>query len=109
VPYAQRYAPYAAITARSTGDPADAVMALRDAIRAADPSQTALLGNFRYSYRNKKIDISRVSWLKKIFRTAHTKMEYDPEVWGKVEELILEEVRRSRDEGIRGSAPAQSL
>lgn len=37
VPYAQRYAPYAAITARSTGDPAAAVMALRDAIHAADP------------------------------------------------------------------------
>ncbi len=74
------------------------------AIRAADTSQTTILGNFRYSYRNKKIDISQVSWLKKIFRVAHTKMEYDPEVWGKVEELILEEVRRNRGEGFGGAS-----
>jgi len=73
------------------------------AIRAADPSQTAILGNLRYSYRNKKIDISQVSWLKKIFRIAHTKMEYDPEVWGKVEELILEEVRRAGAKGFAGA------
>jgi putative ABC transport system permease protein len=37
VPYAQRFASYAAITARSTGAPSDAVGALREAIRAADP------------------------------------------------------------------------
>ncbi|MEO8678104.1 MAG: ABC transporter permease [Vicinamibacterales bacterium] len=37
VPYAQRFASYAAITARSTGAPADAIGALREAIRAADP------------------------------------------------------------------------
>lgn len=58
-------------------------------IRAQDPQKTAILGNFRFDYRNKKIDLSEVSWFKKIFRTAHTKMDHDPEVWAKVEELIL--------------------
>ncbi len=54
-----------------------------------DPQKTAILGNFRFDYRNKKIDLSEVSWFKKVFRTAHTKMDHDPEVWAKVEELIL--------------------
>lgn len=59
-------------------------------IHAADPCRTEILGNFQFDYSTKKIDISRVSWMKKIFRTAHTRMEYDPEVWALVEKLILE-------------------
>ena len=58
-------------------------------IRAQDPQKTAILGNFCFDYRNKKIDLSEVSWFKKVFRAAHTKMDHDPEVWAKVEELIL--------------------
>ncbi len=64
------------------------------AIRAEDTSKTAILTNYQFDYRNKKIDLSEVSWTKKIFRVAHTKMEYDPEVWAKVEELILKEIGR---------------
>jgi hypothetical protein len=63
-------------------------------IRAEDTSKTAILTNYQFDYRNKKIDLSEVSWTKKIFRVAHTKMEYDPEVWAKVEELILKEIGR---------------
>ncbi len=58
-------------------------------IRAEDPARTRILGNLRYSYRHKQIDLASVPWLKKVFRTAHTKMDFDPEVWAKVEELIL--------------------
>ncbi|HEX2524572.1 MAG TPA: hypothetical protein VHP35_20870 [Terriglobia bacterium] len=61
-------------------------------IVAEDPLRTAILGNFEFDYREKKIDISAVPWHKKIFREAHTKMEHDPEVWDKVEELILGEI-----------------
>lgn len=62
-------------------------------IRAEDPQKTTILGNFRYDYREKNIDLSQVSWLKKIFRTAHTKMDFDPEVWAHVERLILETLK----------------
>jgi hypothetical protein len=58
-------------------------------IRPEDPQRTQILGNFKFDYRQKKIDLSGVSWLKKAFRVAHTKMEHDPEVWEKVEQLIL--------------------
>lgn len=58
-------------------------------IRAQDPDMTEILGNFRFSYKDKDVDMSGVSWHKRIFRSAHAKMDRDPEVWAKVEELIL--------------------
>jgi hypothetical protein len=61
-------------------------------IRAADPSRTVIIGNFEFDYRDKQIDLSEVSWLKRAFRVAHTKMDFDPAVWAKVEELIVREV-----------------
>ena len=65
-------------------------------IRAENPAKTTIIGNFKFDYENKKIDISKVSWGKKVFRVAHTKMEYDPEVWAKVEELIGDAIRSMR-------------
>lgn len=68
-------------------------------IRAEDPQKTKILGNFRFDYHDKKIDLSDVPWFKKAFRVAHTKMEHDPAVWAKVEDLILNHVncRGARD------------
>src|SRR6266542_2492001 len=67
-------------------------------IRAQDPSSTTIIGNFDFDYRNKKIDISEVSWMKKLIRVAHVKMEFDPAVWALVEELIEKEIKRPDDE-----------
>jgi hypothetical protein len=61
-------------------------------IVAEDPLRTTIVGNFEFDYRQKEIDISAVRWHKKVFREAHTKMEHDPEVWEKVEELIVREI-----------------
>ena len=61
----------------------------RPEIRAEEPTKTTMIGNFKYDYSHKKIDISNVSWMKKSFRIAHTRMEYDADVWEKVEELIM--------------------
>lgn len=61
-------------------------------IRAEDPSRTTIIGNFEFDYSRKKIDISEVSWLKKLFRAAHTQMDHDPAVWEQVEKLILDTV-----------------
>ena len=58
-------------------------------IRAEDTKVTKILGNFQYSYRDRTIDLSDVPWHKKCFRADHTKMDRDPAVWEKVEELIL--------------------
>ncbi len=62
-------------------------------IRAQDPTRTTIIGNFEYDYRDKNIDLSHVSWWKKLFRTAHTKMGHDPEVWMQVERLTLDALR----------------
>lgn len=59
-------------------------------ILAEDPSRSVILGNFEFDYREKEIDISEVSWMKKAFRASHTKMDFDPEVWATVEKLILD-------------------
>jgi hypothetical protein len=65
-------------------------------IRADDPARTRIIGNFEFDYSHKKIDVSRVPFMKKAFRVAHTRMEYDPDVWTKVEELILESIKKLR-------------
>lgn len=65
----------------------------RDKIRADDPQKTTILGNFRYSYKYKYVDLSGISMAERIAGGAHTKMEFDPEVWNEVEKFILAETR----------------
>lgn len=68
-------------------------------IRPADPSRTQILGNFAYDYSKRKISLpksSHVKWYKRLFYTAHTQMEFDPEVWEKSETLILSELSRAQ-------------
>lgn len=62
-------------------------------IRAADPARTEIVGNFEYDYSESDIDISHVSFWRKFFRHAHTRMEFDPAVWSHVENLILSELK----------------
>lgn len=72
-------------------------------IRAEDPARTEILGNFQYDYSRKKIPLPRtkhVRWYKRLFWNAHTQMEFDPEVWAKVEELLLGELKRGEQEPI---------
>ena len=59
-------------------------------IRPEDPGKTTIIGNFKFDYGGKKIDLSEVSWLKRLFQAAHTKMDHDPEVWALVERIILD-------------------
>lgn len=65
-------------------------------IRAEDPARTTIVGNLKYDYSHKQIDVSKVPLMKKAFRVAHTRMEYDPGVWAKVEELILDSIKKLR-------------
>ncbi|MBI3895469.1 MAG: hypothetical protein HY313_06015 [Acidobacteria bacterium] len=62
-------------------------------IEAENPARTYIIGNFRYDYKNKQFDLSQFSWWKKVFRVAHLKMEVDPAVWAKVEEMVVGAVR----------------
>ena len=60
-------------------------------IRAEDPGQTMIVADCRVDYSKRKIDISHVNWFKKLMRVAHSYISYDPEVWSRVQRLILEE------------------
>ena len=72
-------------------------------IRAADPTRTKILGNFKYDYSKKDVDLSRVHWFKKLFRLAHAKMSHDPDVWAEVKKLILSAIDTGGSGESRGS------
>lgn len=59
-------------------------------MRPENPQKTRIIGNFEFDYGDVDIDLSGVPWFKKIFRVAHTKMNYDARVWTQVKALILE-------------------
>ena len=63
-------------------------------ILAEEPSKTAILGNFHFTYEGKKVDLSAIPWYKIIFRRAHAKMNADPDVWAKVGEVITDAISR---------------
>src|SRR5262249_1520586 len=58
-------------------------------IRAQNPQRTEILGSFLYDYSESTIDISDLPWHKTFLRRDHIRMDRDPKVWQKVEELIL--------------------
>jgi hypothetical protein len=62
-------------------------------IRALDPKATTILGNFKYDYHHKKVDLSSVNPVERVAGGSHTKMEFDPAVWASVEQLILNEIK----------------
>ena len=67
-----------------------------DDFRAADPRKTEILGNFRWNYSGKNVDLSDGHWYQKVFHNAHVKMEQDPELWDAVEPYILREIETLR-------------
>ena len=71
-------------------------------IRAEDPARTRILGNFRFSYKSRQVDLTGLSWFKKIGRVAHSKMDRDPEVWDQVEQLIRDAVEGARFQFLNG-------
>lgn len=66
----------------------------RGKIRAADPSRTVILGNFKQTYIWRSVDKSNSSWARSTFGGSHAKMELDPEVWNQVEQYINEAISR---------------
>ncbi len=57
-------------------------------IRAADPSRTRILGNFRFDYKTNPIVCKQYPWYDRFFMKFHTEIECDPKVWSQVRSLI---------------------
>jgi hypothetical protein len=67
------------------------VIAGENPIRALDPSQTQVIGNWKFDYDRppgSAIDVGDLPWWKKAFRVAHARMDRDPRVWATASGLI---------------------
>jgi hypothetical protein len=64
----------------------------RRQIRAADPTRTHIIGNFRFDYKTNPIQCERYPWYDRLFVKSHTEIECDPRVWTQVESLIHSEL-----------------
>ena len=62
----------------------------RPEIRAADPTQTQILGNFRVSYKEMPPECNPYPWYERKFIKTHIAIECDPALWGRIESLIRE-------------------
>jgi len=60
----------------------------RSEIIAADPTRTAVLGNFRSEYQKAPAECHTYPWYDRLFFKGHTSIECDPRVWSQVETLI---------------------
>jgi hypothetical protein len=57
-------------------------------IRAANPTRTRILGNFRSDYKTKPLSCGQYPWWDRVFMKSHIQIECDPAVWNQVESLI---------------------
>ena len=60
----------------------------RAMIRAADPSHTQIIGNFRFDYASNPVPCKGYPWYARVFEKPHIEIECDPKVLDRVESLI---------------------
>lgn len=78
----------------------------RSTIRAAEPSRTRILGNFRMTYQDHQIDCSNYRWFVRTFNKPHHEVENDPRVWERIVSLIDSELT-SRNRTVQASSSSQ--
>lgn len=61
-------------------------------IKAMDPARTTILGNVRFTYLFRTVDMSDYPWMSRHMGISHWKMDNDPVVWKSVEAAILAEI-----------------
>ena len=66
----------------------------RARISAADPAQTEILGNYKYSYVFRPMNQSNASLARRTLGGGHIKMELDPATWRRVEHFISEAIAK---------------
>jgi hypothetical protein len=60
----------------------------RSEIKAADPSRTTILGNFRFDYKQEPAECRDFPWYDRLLVRKHVAIECDPRVESQIEELI---------------------
>jgi hypothetical protein len=64
----------------------------RSTIVAADPARTKILGNFRMTYEDRRINCDNYRWFVRVFNKPHHEIENDPRVWDHAASLIDSEL-----------------
>ncbi len=78
----------------------------RKAIRAADPSRTEILGNYRVDYRKAPVHCEdTLSWADRHLTRDHAQSECDPNLWGTVETLVRARVEPQANVAIADPLP----
>jgi hypothetical protein len=67
----------------------------QSSIRAADPTRTRIIGNFRFDYKATTYNCSGYPWFDRIFMKPHIQIECDANVWRQAESLIRSAVAPS--------------
>jgi hypothetical protein len=57
-------------------------------IRAADPTRTNIIGNFRFEYKASAYNCAGYPWFDRLFMKSHIQIECDANVWKQAESLI---------------------
>jgi pimeloyl-ACP methyl ester carboxylesterase len=60
----------------------------RPEIKAADPSWTQIVGNYRFDYHKAPVKCEGTSWFDRTFTHDHIQSECDPHLWEQVEDLV---------------------
>ena len=60
----------------------------RREIRAADPSRTQIIGNFKFDYSGHSVKCPGYPWFARTFEKTHIEIECDPAVSSQVESMI---------------------
>ena len=76
----------------------------RSRIRAADPGHTNIIGNFRMTYQDRRINCDNYPWLARHLNRPHHEIENDPRVWEQIATLIGSELME-RASAVEASLP----
>jgi pimeloyl-ACP methyl ester carboxylesterase len=64
----------------------------RREIKAADPSHTQILGNYRFDYKKAPVHCDGVAWYDRVFTPGHMQSECDPHLWQQVGDLVMQRI-----------------
>lgn len=69
----------------------------RSEIKAVDESKTQILGNYRFDYREHPVQCEATSWFDRTFTPSHMQSQCDPQIWNRVEDLVLQRITASSE------------
>ncbi|MGA8187377.1 MAG: hypothetical protein WB625_20585 [Candidatus Sulfotelmatobacter sp.] len=80
----------------------------RPHVRASDPQQTTIIGNFQMTYEDRRINCDNYPWIARHLNRPHHEIESDPLVWEQIASMIDSELSK-RAAAVEASFTSTSL